>query len=173
MNILDNVIDTKEAAEKWGLSQARVKDMCQKGEIIAKKIGNSWAVDATQENPKKYNADAKIKTFYVANEVEENVYRWAFEEHEVKEDKTNRLYVERFNYEKGRHDVIYLSDYKIITSEFVRDLDDEERYEYQNELLPVGDLVKLYKIDDKKHIIIKTCNEWHVIDSAQIIDTIE
>lgn len=57
MNILDNVIDVKTASGLWGLSIDRVKHLCQDGDINAKKIGNSWAIDATQPNPKKYRLE--------------------------------------------------------------------------------------------------------------------
>lgn len=57
MSILDNIIDTKESSELWGLSQDHIKRMCKTGEVAAKKIGNSWAIDATQSNPKKYRLD--------------------------------------------------------------------------------------------------------------------
>ncbi|QGG51622.1 hypothetical protein [Lysinibacillus pakistanensis] len=57
MSILDKIIDTREASELWGLSQDHIKRMCKSGEVIAKKIGNSWAIDATQPNPKKYRLE--------------------------------------------------------------------------------------------------------------------
>lgn len=53
----DNIGDTKQAAELWGLSQDAVKHMCQHGKINAKKFGNSWVVDLTQTNP-SYNKGA-------------------------------------------------------------------------------------------------------------------
>lgn len=66
LDILKYVIDTKQAAELWNMSADRVKHMCQNGEIKAKKIGNSWAVDATQPNPKKYKLEEikMAKLFY-------------------------------------------------------------------------------------------------------------
>lgn len=53
-DILDCIWDTKEAAEFWGLSQVRIKQLASSGEIRAKKIGTSWAIDNTQQNPRKY-----------------------------------------------------------------------------------------------------------------------
>lgn len=54
MNIFDNIGDTKQAGELWGMTDENVKKLAQKGEINAKKIGNSWAIDLSQPNPKKY-----------------------------------------------------------------------------------------------------------------------
>jgi len=56
-NILDDVIDTHEAAKLWGLSVPRVKQLAKNSEINAKKIGSSWAIDKTQSNPKRYKKD--------------------------------------------------------------------------------------------------------------------
>lgn len=68
MNILENVIDVKTASELWGLSMDRVKRLCQDGDINAKKIGNSWAIDATQPNPKKYRLEGlEEKKMYFKN----------------------------------------------------------------------------------------------------------
>ncbi|MEK4427602.1 hypothetical protein [Solibacillus sp. FSL K6-1523] len=57
MNILNNIGDTKTAAEKWGMSDENVKKLAQTGKINAKKIGTSWAIDLTQPNPKKYGVE--------------------------------------------------------------------------------------------------------------------
>lgn len=54
MNVLDQIGDTRQAADLWGMQPDRVKHLAQNGAIQAKKIGNSWAIDLTQENPKKY-----------------------------------------------------------------------------------------------------------------------
>lgn len=59
-NIFDNIGDTKQAAELWGLSQDTVKHMCQKGKINAKKFGNSWVVDLTQNNPSYNKGENKM-----------------------------------------------------------------------------------------------------------------
>lgn len=53
MGILTHVEDTKTAAKIWGMSEHNVKKLAQGGKIEAKKIGNSWAIDMTQDNPKK------------------------------------------------------------------------------------------------------------------------
>lgn len=53
-NILDHIWDTQEAAESWGLSQVRIKQLAKSGKIKAKKIGTCWAIDNTQQNPKIY-----------------------------------------------------------------------------------------------------------------------
>lgn len=53
MNILNQIISVQEAAELWGLSPDHVKRLCRDGDVIAKKIGNSWAVLKNQDNPKQ------------------------------------------------------------------------------------------------------------------------
>lgn len=53
-NIFDKIGDTSEAANLWNMSVVNVKRLAQNGEINAKKIGNSWAIDLSQPNPKKY-----------------------------------------------------------------------------------------------------------------------
>ncbi|MGN4128018.1 hypothetical protein ACMGD3_23890 [Lysinibacillus sphaericus] len=56
-NVLDYIIDTKEASELWGLSVQRIKQLATNGDINAKKIGSSWAIDKTQKNPKQYKKE--------------------------------------------------------------------------------------------------------------------
>ncbi|MEH7521730.1 helix-turn-helix domain-containing protein [Bacillus sp. JJ1503] len=51
--MLENVIGVKEAAELWGLEASYIKNLCSQGKVKAKKIGNVWVIDKTQENPKK------------------------------------------------------------------------------------------------------------------------
>lgn len=51
-NPLDHIMGVVEAGELWGLSPDRVKGLCQKGEVKAIKIGNSWVLDKNQPNPK-------------------------------------------------------------------------------------------------------------------------
>lgn len=53
-SVFDGLGDTKQAAELWGLTKDTVKHLCQQGEIHAQKFGNSWVVDLSQPNPKKY-----------------------------------------------------------------------------------------------------------------------
>lgn len=55
MSNLKHVEGTKKAAEIWGMGEENVKKLAQTGKIEAKKIGNSWAIDMQQENPKKNN----------------------------------------------------------------------------------------------------------------------
>ena len=50
----NDIGDTKAAAAAWGMTDENVKKLAQKGEINAKKIGTSWAIDLTQPNPRKY-----------------------------------------------------------------------------------------------------------------------
>lgn len=56
MDILDQIMDTKEAAELWGYSSPdSVKQLCQQGKIKAKKLGKVWIIDKNQPNPKERN----------------------------------------------------------------------------------------------------------------------
>uniref|UniRef100_UPI003F49AD80 hypothetical protein n=1 Tax=Bacillus multifaciens TaxID=3068506 RepID=UPI003F49AD80 len=54
---LSFVSDIKEMSKIWGLSESHIKTMAQNKEILAKKIGTSWAIDKRQPNPKKYGLD--------------------------------------------------------------------------------------------------------------------
>jgi excisionase family DNA binding protein len=51
--VLENVIGVEEASELWGLSAGYIKNLCAEGKIKSKKIGNTWIIDKTQENPSK------------------------------------------------------------------------------------------------------------------------
>lgn len=60
MNLeLENIADIKQMSEIWGLSESRIKTMCQNGELKAKKLGTTWVVAKNQPNPKKYNLNDK------------------------------------------------------------------------------------------------------------------
>jgi hypothetical protein len=70
--VLDYVIGVKEASEKWGLSEGYIKNLCAKGDIVCKKIGKTWVIDATQTCPKAGSAHTKeTKTI-------QNVYAHCF-----------------------------------------------------------------------------------------------
>ena len=58
---LDHVISVKEAAERWGLSAGYVKNLCNKGEVVCKKIGRDWVLDANQANPKEASQSSKME----------------------------------------------------------------------------------------------------------------
>lgn len=60
MNILNQIAGISEMAELWGLSESRIKYLCQNGEIEAKKIGKTWVIDKNQDNPKKYNVGVDV-----------------------------------------------------------------------------------------------------------------
>lgn len=49
--MLENIMGVEEAAELWGLSPGYVKNLCADGKIKAKKIGKTWVIDKTQDNP--------------------------------------------------------------------------------------------------------------------------
>jgi excisionase family DNA binding protein len=51
--LLENIIGVEEAAKLWGLSAGHIKNLCADGKIEAKKIGKTWVIDKTQENPAK------------------------------------------------------------------------------------------------------------------------
>lgn len=50
---LDNICGVEEASKMWGLKPGYIKNLCANGKIISKKIGNTWVIDKTQENPSK------------------------------------------------------------------------------------------------------------------------
>lgn len=63
MSILEQVAGISEMAELWGLSESRIKSLCQNSEIEAKKIGKTWVINKNQCNPKKYNTGGrKVET---------------------------------------------------------------------------------------------------------------
>ena len=65
MNILDQIMGVREAADMWGLSPDRVKGLCQSGEVKARKIGNSWVLLKDQPNPKRRDHMRQKETFTV------------------------------------------------------------------------------------------------------------
>ncbi|HDR6957143.1 MULTISPECIES: hypothetical protein [Bacillus cereus group] len=65
---LEHIMGVKEAGEMWGLSADRVKGLCQSGEVIAKKVGNSWILDKNQPNPKGGRRVRKEEVFTVTIE---------------------------------------------------------------------------------------------------------
>jgi hypothetical protein len=52
-SIMSQLMTTEDAAEIWGLSQVRIKDLCAAGQIIATKRGNTWFIIKGQDNPKQ------------------------------------------------------------------------------------------------------------------------
>jgi len=47
-----NVISSKEAAEKWGITRRRVQTLCEQKRIPGVfKVGNTWAIPADAEKP--------------------------------------------------------------------------------------------------------------------------
>ena len=53
MNPLDHIMGTEEAAERWGLSQQYIKNLCREGKVKAVQIGKTWVLDKDQNNPAK------------------------------------------------------------------------------------------------------------------------
>ncbi|WP_142385079.1 helix-turn-helix domain-containing protein [Cytobacillus massiliigabonensis] len=51
--MLENIIGVKEASKLWNLEASYIKNLCAQGKVKAKKIGNVWVIDKTQENPKQ------------------------------------------------------------------------------------------------------------------------
>lgn len=66
-NILDQIMGVQEAGELWGISHHHVKRLCRDGDVVAKRIGNSWVIDKNQPNPRGGNKVAKV--FYEDIEV--------------------------------------------------------------------------------------------------------
>ncbi|MEK4006361.1 helix-turn-helix domain-containing protein [Paenibacillus sp. FSL H3-0333] len=52
-SIMSQLMTTEDAANLWGLSQVRVKDLCTAGHIIATKRGNTWLIIKGQDSPKQ------------------------------------------------------------------------------------------------------------------------
>ncbi|MFB5678824.1 helix-turn-helix domain-containing protein [Paenibacillus terreus] len=52
-HVLNNIMGTEEAAEKWGLAQDYIKRLCREGKVSATLIGKTWVLDKNQPNPKK------------------------------------------------------------------------------------------------------------------------
>lgn len=48
---LNAVMGVAEAADKWGLEHSTIKKMCQKGQIIARKVGDTWIMPADHDRP--------------------------------------------------------------------------------------------------------------------------
>ncbi len=63
MSILDNYLNTVEAAEVLGFHWITVERMCREGRIRAKKIHNIWLIDKSE--PEKYLADSIVKTGHI------------------------------------------------------------------------------------------------------------
>lgn len=57
-------ITTKEAAEKWGLTERRVQVLCRKGKIPGvARLGWAWAIPKDAQKPKdgRYNRNTDKK----------------------------------------------------------------------------------------------------------------
>lgn len=48
---LNNIIGVEEASQLWGLSPGYIKNLCAANKIKCKKIGKTWIIDKTQDNP--------------------------------------------------------------------------------------------------------------------------
>ncbi|PYY28334.1 helix-turn-helix domain-containing protein [Paenibacillus illinoisensis] len=51
-NIMSQLMTTDEAAEMWELSSGHIKNLCNKGDVIASKVSNTWLLLRDQPNPK-------------------------------------------------------------------------------------------------------------------------
>lgn len=56
-NPLDYVIGVDKASEQWGLSAGYIKNLCAAGKMNCIKIGKTWVIDKTQDNPKQENTN--------------------------------------------------------------------------------------------------------------------
>lgn len=63
---MNGYLKIREAAEKWGISERRINELCLEGRLEgAVKFGNTWAIPDDLEKPD----DARIKwEKYVKNE---------------------------------------------------------------------------------------------------------
>lgn len=63
---MNGYLKIREAAEKWGISERRINELCLEGRLEgAVKFGNTWAIPDDLEKPD----DARIKSEkYVKNE---------------------------------------------------------------------------------------------------------
>lgn len=71
MNPLDQIMGVEEAAELWGLNPGYIKNLCNRGEIKAKKIGKTWVIDKHQPNPGKRRRAKSRSSDIVINKEEE------------------------------------------------------------------------------------------------------
>lgn len=53
-DVLALIADIEEMSQLWGLSESRIKALCQQGKVAAVKKGTMWILDKRQSNPKKY-----------------------------------------------------------------------------------------------------------------------
>lgn len=125
MNVLDQIMGVQEAGELWGLSPDRVKGLCQNGEVLAKKVGNSWVLDKNQPNPKGGRRKMKESfTVVVTNEVgspypikEDTVSdeKQAIEiaEKWAKEHQDQFVFIQYFRSSDGQHGHLNPSGYDI------------------------------------------------------------
>lgn len=51
---IDNVMDIEMASEAWDISKPHIKLLCQRGEVVAQKMGRIWIIEKDQPNPRKY-----------------------------------------------------------------------------------------------------------------------
>ena len=130
MNPLDQIIGVTEAAKLWGLSPDRVKGMCQRSEINAKKIGRTWVIDRNQANPKKYNRSDDMFTVVLNKEVVdafgdpdfvlETDFRTENEQDAIKEAKRlalnnpyKQVFIEYFRKSDGQHGFLNPNGYDL------------------------------------------------------------
>lgn len=64
---MDQFITLAEASEKWGISERRIRTLCNEGRIEGvTRFGRSWAIPANAEKP----ADNRIKSGkYIKNKL--------------------------------------------------------------------------------------------------------
>ena len=51
-NAVERVMGTDEASTLWGLSQQRIKVLCEEGKLESRRIGKHWIINKNQPNPK-------------------------------------------------------------------------------------------------------------------------
>lgn len=60
-NPLTSIIGVNEASLLWGYSPGYIKNLCAKGKIKAKKIGNTWIIDRKQSITTIKNPNTRIQ----------------------------------------------------------------------------------------------------------------
>lgn len=53
--MLDHIIGVDEASENWDLSTEQIEKMCMDGQVVSKKIGDTWVIFRDQKKPSAGN----------------------------------------------------------------------------------------------------------------------
>jgi len=116
MSMLDGIIGVEEAAERWGLTPGYIKNLCAEGVVVAKKIGKTWVIDGTQQNPRrdrlmiKYTVTTEPPVGYPVRQQEVATEAQAIDIAETWAqefvDTENGVYIEFVRHSDGQHGYI-------------------------------------------------------------------